>query len=131
MEVGPLAAWDAFGGARPGKMFIEDDLSSQYIGASLNATQPGDTSPFWHAHAKLEEIYVFLDGAGQMALDDEVIDVGPGTIVRVGQDVWHGLRCKPDSDVSLKWICLRAGNGELASIGRDAELDRERPWPWD
>ncbi len=129
-ELGPMSSWDALEGAAPGKKFVEGDLGSQYMGLSVNATQPGASSPFWHAHSKLEEIYVFLEGSGELAVDDDTVPVGAGTIVRVGQGVWHGLRCLPDSPVALKWLCFRAGDGELAAIGRDAELDRERPWPW-
>ena len=131
VEVGPLSDWADLAGVAPGKTFVEGDLGAESIGISVNSTEPGATSPFWHTHSELEEIHVFLEGDGEMALDDEVIPVGPGTIVRVGPDVWRGLRALPDSEVPLKWLCIRGGEGTLASIGNDAEIDKERPWPWD
>ena len=34
-----------------------------------------------HYHKKLTEIYYILEGAGQMELDGELVDVGPGSTV--------------------------------------------------
>lgn len=123
-QVGPLSAWTD-------KTFVESDLASAFIGLSVNSTAPGGTSPFWHTHSKIDELYVFLEGTGDLALDEDVLRVEAGTIVRVGPDVWRALRCSPESEVPLKWLCLRAGGQDLKTIGNDADLDRERPWPWD
>ena len=130
-EVGPLDAWGSLSGVAPGKEFVEGALGNEFIGLSINSTEPGDTSPFWHVHNKIEEIYVFLEGEGQMALDDDVIDVGPGTVVRVGQGVWRAVHCTPTSGTPMKWLCIRAGGDTLADIGNDAHLEQERAWPWD
>lgn len=129
-QVGPVADWSALEGAAPGKKFVEGDLGSEFAGISVNSTPQGEQSKFWHAHSKLEEIYMFLEGSGEMGVDDDVVPVQAGTIVRVGQGVWRVLRCLPESDVPLKWLCIRAGGEKLADIGHDAELDRERPFPW-
>lgn len=129
-QIGSMQTWAALEGVAPGKAFVETELGNEFIGISVNNTAPGATSPFWHTHSKIEEIYVFLEGVGQMALDDEVIAVAPGTVVRVGTDVWRALVCSPDSDSDLKWLCLRAGGAPLNQIGNDAEIDGERPYPW-
>lgn len=110
---------------------MEGDLHAEFVGLSVNSTEPGATSPFWHAHSQLEEIYVFLEGTGDLALDDDVVQVQAGTIVRAGVDVWRALRCSPDSAVSLKWLCIRSGGDTLANVGHDTDIDQERPWPWD
>lgn len=130
-QVGPLDGWASLDGVAPGKAFLEDELGTQFIGLSVNGTQPGGTSPFWHTHSQLEEVYIFIEGEGQMALGDDVIDVESGSIVRVGPDMWLGLRCTPGSPTPLKWLCVRAGGDTLATIGNDADLDSERPYPWD
>ncbi len=129
-EVGPLDAWSKLAGVAPGKSFVEQDLGSSNIGISVNSTPPGGTSPFWHTHSKIEEIYVFIEGTGEVALDDDTVEVGPGTIVRVGPNVWRALRCAPDSAAPLKWLCVRGGEGTLAEIGNDADIDSDRPYPW-
>ncbi len=134
LEIGALDTWRTNDpvpeGTRPGKRFVDHEMSTQFIGLSANAIEPGETAPFWHTHSVLEEIYVFLGGRGRMALDDEVIDVGPGTTVRVGQGVWRHVQALPDSGEQLRWFCIRAGGDELGAIGRDGEIDRERSAPW-
>lgn len=129
-NVGPTSSWDALESPYPGKKFVEKDLASTFMGLSVNSTEPGQSSPFWHTHNQLEEIYIFLDGDGEMAIDDDVVPVSAGTIVRLGPNAWHGLRCLPESTVALKWLCVRSGGDQLATIGNDAELDRDRMWPW-
>lgn len=126
-----MDTWGDLVGVATGKVFVEGDLDAQYLGLSVNSTDPGDSSPFWHTHSKIEEIYLFIDGAGQMALDEDLVEVGPGTIVRVGPRVWRALRCDPTSISPLRWLCLRGGGEDLTSIGNDADIDSDRSWPWD
>lgn len=125
-EIGNLSSWGVEEGT--GKRFV--DVAASFVGASVNATQPGQSSPFWHRHARLEELYIVLEGDGRMVLDDEVIELHGGTVVRVPAHVWRALHCDADSAVPLKWLCVRAGGDTLESIGRDGELDKERPFPW-
>ena len=113
--IGSVGSWT-------GKQFIEGDLGVENVGISVNATDPGDESPFWHSHALLEEIYVVLDG--------EVVPLSAGTVVRVAPDSMRALRCLPSSPVALKWLCLRSGADSLAGTGKDATLDKESPFPW-
>ncbi len=130
VELGGLDSWMDADGQTPGKRFVDKQMPPQYIGTSANAAAPGAQSAFWHSHDRLEEVYVFLAGRGQMALDDDVVDVQAGTVVRVGQGVmraWHAL---PDSPEALRWLCIRSGGDTLEAIGRDGALDRERPFPW-
>jgi mannose-6-phosphate isomerase-like protein (cupin superfamily) len=102
----------------------------QFIGMTANALLPGDQAGYWHTHSRVEELYVFLEGRGQMGLDDEVVDVGPGTCVRVGQGVWRTWRAHPDSPGELRWLCIRSGGYELPHFPDDGTRDNERPMPW-
>ncbi|MFZ2964512.1 MAG: cupin domain-containing protein [Rhodoglobus sp.] len=136
LEMGGLDEWRAhFGGFRPttsreGRRVIDHDIAMQYIGMTANSFEPGEQAGYWHSHSRIEELYVFLEGRGQMGLDDEVVDVGPGSVVRVGQGVWRTWRCLPDSAEGLRWLCIRAGGVELPHLPDDAERDEERPSPW-
>lgn len=136
LEMGGLDKWRAhYGGFRPttsrdGRRVIDHDISMQFIGMTANSFEPGEEAGYWHSHARIEELYVFLEGRGQMGLDDEVVDVGPGTAVRVGQGVWRTWRCLPDSAEGLRWVCIRAGGEEIEKIPSDAQRDEERPAPW-
>ncbi len=125
VELGGLDNW-----SEAAKRFLEGEIGAQFAGISVNVTEPGGESPFWHSHSKLEEIHIVLEGTGEIALDDEVLQLGPGSVVRVGQGVQRALRALPDSDGPMKWLCIRAGGDSLENIGDDADLDQETPFPW-
>jgi len=136
LEMGDLNEWRAhYGGFRPttsrdGRRVVDHDISMQFIGMTANSFEPGEEAGYWHTHSRIEELYVFLQGRGQMGLDDEVVDVGPGTAIRVGQGVWRTWRCLPESAEGLRWLCIRAGGEALEKLPTDAERDEERPSPW-
>lgn len=135
-EHGALSTWGAhFGGLSeksmaPGRFFVEKELPLEYFGVSLNSREPGTGADYWHAHSTLEELYLFLEGEGEMALDDDIINVAAGTAVRVGQGVMRTWRASPNSPGPLKWICIRAGGAKLKDIPKDAAPLRDRPLPW-
>ena len=131
VEMGGLDEWQNYEGTfGPGKRFVDKDLAVEFVGMSANAVDGGREAPFWHKHAKVEELYIFLAGQGQMGLNDEVVDVQAGTTVRVPAGTWSTWRALPDSPEQLRWVCVRGGGEPLADIGRDAEIDRDRPAPW-
>ncbi|MDT3315974.1 cupin domain-containing protein [Microbacterium sp. KSW4-11] len=137
-EIGALDHWrDHFGGfaaarSRDGRRVVDHELAMQYIGLTANALEPGEEAGYWHTHSEVEELYVFLEGRGQTGLDDDLVDVGPGSVVRVGQGVWRTWRAHPESPGQLRWLCIRAGGGELPHLPNDATRDEEtpRPMPW-
>src|SRR5690606_41633114 len=96
---------------------------------SVNGLGAGKSSPFWHRHARTEEVYVFLGGTGRMALDDEVVEVREGSAVRVAPNTWMAVHADADSATDLRFVCVRAAGVPLAEIGRDAEMSHE-PFPW-
>jgi mannose-6-phosphate isomerase-like protein (cupin superfamily) len=136
IELGALETWrDHFGGFRPetsrdGRRVVDHEVQMQYIGMTANSMPPGEQAGYWHTHAHVEELYVFLAGRGEMGLDDEVVPVGPGTAIRVGQDVWRTWRCAPDGTEPLTWLCIRAGGTELEHFPSDSSRDADRPMPW-
>lgn len=136
VQIGALDEWrNHYGGLRPttsrdGRRVVDHELTMQYIGMTANALEPGEEAGYWHSHAQIEELYVFLEGRGQMGLDDEVLDVAAGSAVRVSQGVWRTWRAHPDSPGQLRWLCIRAGGTELPEFPDDAERDEARPSPW-
>jgi len=136
VNIGGLDQWRAFHGgfdvarSRDGRRVVDHELTMQYIGMTANALEPGEEAGYWHAHARIEELYVFLAGTGQMGLDDDIIEVGPGTVVRVGQGVWRTWRARPDSTEQLRWLCIRSGGEPLPELPDDSQRDPGRPSPW-
>lgn len=136
ISVGAPDTWrDFYGGFRPdtsrdGRRVVDHELTNQYIGLTVNALEPGEEAGYWHTHSDVEELYVFLSGTGQMGLDDNLVEVEAGTVVRVGQDVMRTWRARPDSTEQLRWLCIRAGSTELPEFPNDAVRDMEKPMLW-
>lgn len=135
-SIGEMDEWRShFGGftesrSRDGRRVVDHELDMQFIGVTANAMIPGEDAGYWHTHSEIEELYIFLEGEGEMGLDDQVIPVQAGSAVRVGQGVLRTWRCTPNSTTSLKWLCIRAGGSELTAIPTDAERDTDTPMPW-
>lgn len=136
LNVGAPDAWrDHVGGfavfpLRPGRRVVDHELDMQYIGMTVNALVAGEECGYWHTHSGTEEAYIFLAGTGQMGLDNDVVDVAAGSIVRVSPGTWITWRCDPNEPGELRWICVRAEGGTLPENPTDAAVDFERPMPW-
>ena len=135
-SIGPMDSWrDHFGGfvpdtSRDGRRVVDHELDTEVIGFTATAYEPGEEAGYWHSHSELEEVYIFLEGEGQMGLDDDVIDVHPGSVVHVATGVMRTWRAKPDSPTQLRWLCVRAGVIPLPAIPDDATPIRDIPMPW-
>ena len=136
IEIGALDEWrEHHGGfdaarSRDGRRVVDHELTMQFIGLTANALAPGEEAGYWHVHSRIEELYVFLEGRGQMGLDDEIVEVGPGTVIRVGQGVARTWRSHPGSAGELRWLCIRAGGEELPHLPDDSVRLPDRPLPW-
>jgi mannose-6-phosphate isomerase-like protein (cupin superfamily) len=58
--------------------------------------RPGKRQPFAHKHNRAEELHFVVYGAGRMRLDDEIVDVEAGDLVRVGPGVTRMFEAGPD-----------------------------------
>ena len=131
-----MDSWrDHFGGFveatnKRGRRVVDHELETEIIGFTATAYEPGEEAGYWHSHSELEEVYVFLEGHGQMGLDDELIEVRAGTVVHVPTGVLRTWRCRPDSPTQLRWLCIRAGNQPLEAIPSDATPITDLPMPW-
>lgn len=136
IDIGAPDNWrDHFGGFRPdssrdGRRVVDRELDAEYIGLTVNALQAGEQAGYWHTHSAIEELYVFIAGAGQMGLDDDVVDVHAGSVVRVGPGVARTWRARPDSSEELRWLCIRAGGTPLPEFPDDASRIPNKPMPW-
>lgn len=91
-----------------GKIFLGDYMNLKSMDVSINSLKPGYTNPYLHVHVNHEEVYIFLKGKGQMMLDDKIIEVKSGYVVRVEPKVKRGVRNPENSDEELWFICVRA-----------------------
>jgi mannose-6-phosphate isomerase-like protein (cupin superfamily) len=87
---------DVFGGKWPGEMkMLAGPLGTEQV-AFTYRTMPqhsGGKGGYGHRHKTQEEVYFVVAGELQFKLDDEVVDVGAGTAVRIApatvRSVWN------------------------------------------
>ena len=58
-----------------------------------------------HYHALTEELYVLLDGEGEMEIEGERREVGPGDAILIPPGAWHQIRAGADE---LRFLCCCA-----------------------
>ena len=101
---------DAFGGQYPGEMrFFTGHLGSEQIAFTHRRMPPGSggKGSYGHRHREQEEIYFVISGTLQFKLEDEVIDVGPGTAVRVAPDTVRSVWNDGPDDAELVMVSVR------------------------
>ena len=107
-------------GDYPGEM----RLATYEIGAEQAAltwrrmpAQTGGKGSYGHRHKTQEEIYLVVSGTLQFKLDDDVVDVPAGTVVRVAPQVVRSVWNEGPDDVELVIAAQKiddpAGDAEL------------------
>ncbi len=95
---------DAFGGQYPGEMrFCTGALGAEQVAFTYRRMpqHTGGKGSYGHRHKTQEEIYYLLSGRLQMKLEDEVIELDPGTVVRVAPHVVRSLWNDEPEDAQL------------------------------
>jgi mannose-6-phosphate isomerase-like protein (cupin superfamily) len=67
------------------------------------ALEPGQSTQR-HFHRQSEEIYVVLDGEGDLEIDGETRRVGPGDAALIPPGAWHEIRAVS----ALRFLCCCA-----------------------
>ncbi len=87
---------DIFGGKYPGEMrFLTGPLAAEQVALTYRRMPAGSggKGSYGHRHKSQEEIYLVLSGRVEFKLDDEVVDVGPLSAVRVApqavRSIWN------------------------------------------
>ena len=69
--------------------FARKALGSSNLGVSRETLAPGFRVPFGHTHREQEEVYVVLRGSGRIKIDDVIVELGEGDLVRVPPGAWR------------------------------------------
>ena len=115
-----------FLGDYPGEMrFFTGELGSEQVALTHRRmpAKTGGKGSYGHRHKTQEEVYFVIDGTLQFKLEDEVIDVGPGTAVRVAPEVVRSVWNEGPEDANLIIISPR-----VESVRDDAEMIADF-WP--
>lgn len=112
-----------------GKVFLNQLLGLTSGEISLNKMPPRISMPFYHKHRLNEEIYIFLKGEGEFQIDDKVLPISEGTVVRVapeGERCWRNTSTAED----LLYIVIqaRAGTYEGQTVADGVGIQRRVSW---
>jgi mannose-6-phosphate isomerase-like protein (cupin superfamily) len=92
-------------------------LESEIVAVSRETLAPGFRVPFGHMHRDQEEIYVVLRGSGRIKIEDEILDLRQGDIVRLGRGVW---RCTEGGPDGMEYLAV----GAPVSDEDDSEIEQ-------
>ena len=115
-------------GEIPGKLFLKDMVGFSGCEISINSMAPGAGMPIYHRHQQNEEIYIFIQGKGQVQVDGEVIDVQEGSIVRIapdGERIWRN-----NSNEPLLYIIIQVRENSLNQYGLGDATVPEKAVAW-
>jgi mannose-6-phosphate isomerase-like protein (cupin superfamily) len=117
-----------FGVVKPGKVFLQELVGSTGMEVSINTMPPGKTLPFSHAHKTNEEMFIFIKGKGEMAVDGEIIPVEEGTCVRLAP---KAVRCtRNNGSENLCFIVIQAKENSLGQHTFDDGIEATQELNW-
>jgi mannose-6-phosphate isomerase-like protein (cupin superfamily) len=96
---------------RDAKPFTTKDGSTirEYLHTSVQSLAEASLAPGQstqrHYHARSEEIYLIVEGGGELEVDGETCVVGPGDAILIAPGSWHQL-ISGDDGVTLLCCCV-------------------------
>lgn len=72
---------------------------------SFNNLPAGAGVPFIHSHKNNEEIYIILEGKGTVTLDDEMVTLNKGDVLRISPAVKRQFKAGDKEGIS--YICIQ------------------------
>jgi mannose-6-phosphate isomerase-like protein (cupin superfamily) len=97
-------------GDYPGEMrFLTGPLDARQVAFTHRRMAPktGGKGGYGHRHHTQEEIYFVVSGQLEFKLDDDVVEAGPGTAVRVAPEVVRSVWNEGPEDAELVICSVR------------------------
>ena len=99
-------------GDYPGEMRMSaaGDLGNEQVAFTWRRMPPqtGGKGSYGHRHKTAEEIYFVVSGTLQFKIEDELMDVGEGTVVRMAPEVVRSVWNEGPGDAVLVMCSIRA-----------------------
>ena len=76
--------------------FGRKHMDSEHLGVTQFRFGPGARPPFGHRHREQEEAYVVASGSGRVKLNDEIVDLKQGDLLRVAAHVVRAFESGPE-----------------------------------
>jgi mannose-6-phosphate isomerase-like protein (cupin superfamily) len=115
-EVGKFSNFGTTDAKSNAKTFYKDTLALSGMEISVTAIPPGEKSAFFHSHKQNEELYIVVEGSGQIQLDDELIDLKEGSMIKVQPQARRALRASTSEQ--LVYLCIQAKENSLEQYTR-------------
>lgn len=94
---------------------------------SVNMLAPMVAVPFVHAHTNNEELYIVIDGKGELYIDGEVVEIAKGDAFRIDPEGHRAIRAL---EAGLQFICIQTRKNSLQGFtAEDAKMCEDKaPW---
>jgi mannose-6-phosphate isomerase-like protein (cupin superfamily) len=93
--------------------FARTNLQLEQSGLSYFRLDPDFRLPFGHSHSEQEEVYVVLSGRAQVAVDDDVVELGEWDAIRIPAGSLHGAQAGPDGAELLAFGAPNTDNKDV------------------
>ncbi len=108
-------------GDYPGEMrFCARELGTEQVAFTYRRMPPGagGRGSYGHRHKTQEEIYFVISGTLTFKLDDDLVETGPGTLVKVPPEVARSVHNDSSDDAQLVIVSTRIENlrGEVEFV---------------
>ena len=113
-------------GDYPGEMrMFTESLGNEQVALTFRRLpqHTGGKGSYGHRHKTQEEVYFVVSGRLQFKLDDEVLELGPGTAVRVAPEVVRSVWNEGPEDAQIVIV-----SPKIESTRDDAEMVEDF-WP--
>lgn len=112
-----------------GKVFLKKHTQSTGTEISYTSIPPKTEIGYFHIHNKDEETYIFLQGNGFYQVDEDVIPVKAGSVIRVAPAGVRSL-CNASETEDLFYICVQSKENSLEEHSTDdgTRVDRKALW---
>ncbi|MBD5390670.1 cupin domain-containing protein [bacterium] len=94
-----------------GREELHDKLSLTGAEISFNHLPAGASVPFVHSHKQNEEIYIVLDGKGNVVIDNETVDLVKGDCLRISPSSKRQFFATKEDSIS--YICIQVKENSL------------------
>ena len=81
-----------FGTVDPARIFVGEQLETKGSEISFRKLAPGTTIPFLHKHHRNEEVYILLKGSGLFQVDNDILKIREGSIIKVAPEGSRSLK---------------------------------------
>ncbi len=112
-----------------GRQELHDLLGLTGAEISLNTLPAGAAVPFVHAHKKNEEIYLVIEGKGEIYMDGKIHAIAAGDAFVVKPEGHRAIRAAADS--VIKYFCIQVKSGSLEGYTNNDGIiinDDKAPW---